>query len=166
MSFTFPPLRNSEAERVLKLLREDAERSYQHYEELLNETQDGTIRDPSRQGLARELARINLSLAFYTEWYWKIDLHNLMHFLQLRSDEHAQYEIRAYANEILAILKRWVPLTYEAFVENRMTGVHLSAKELNAVRRLLAGEELDPGRSGLTQREWRQLVALLGIASK
>jgi thymidylate synthase (FAD) len=155
-----------ETERVLKLLREDAERSYQHYEELLNETQDGTIRDPSRQGLARELARINLSLAFYTEWYWKIDLHNLMHFLQLRSDEHAQYEIREYANEILAILKRWVPLTYEAFVENRMTGVHLSAKELNAVRRLLAGEELDPGRSGLTQREWRQLVALLGIASK
>ncbi len=82
------------AQHILTLLRGDAERAYAGYADLLNE--DGAA-DPARPALARELARINLTLGFYTQWYWKTDLHNLMHFLSLRADPHAQYEIRAYA---------------------------------------------------------------------
>ncbi len=89
------------ARRVLDLLRDDAERAYAGYANLLNEDETGTLRDPSWPGLARELARMNLSLNFYTQWYWKTDLHNLLHFLSLRADPHAQYEIRAYADTML-----------------------------------------------------------------
>ena len=105
---------------MLDLLRADAERAYAGYAELLNEDASGAPIDPARPGLARELARINLTLGFYTQWYWKTDLHNLMHFLSLRADPHAQYEIRAYAETMLDTLKRWVPMTYHAFVEYRM----------------------------------------------
>jgi thymidylate synthase (FAD) len=77
------------ARRVLDLLRDDAERAYAGYANLLNEDETGTPRDPSWPGLARELARMNLSLNFYTQWYWKTDLHNLLHFLSLRADPHA-----------------------------------------------------------------------------
>ncbi len=105
---------------------------------------------------------MNLSLNFYTQWYWKIDLHNLMHFLSLRADAHAQYEIRAYAEVMLDILKRWVPLTYAAFLEYRMDAATISAKGLAVIRRLLAGETVTPEESGLSGREWRELMALLG----
>ena len=83
-----------DAVRVQELLREDAHRAHDHYEELLNEKANGEPLDPSRVGLARELARMNLSLNFYTQWYWKVDLHNLLNFISLRADPHAQYEIR------------------------------------------------------------------------
>ncbi len=86
-----------EAERVFSLLKKDAELVYQHYMEMLNEGETGEPLDAERSGLARELARMNLSLGFYTQWYWKTNLHNLMHFLSLRADAHAQYEIRVYA---------------------------------------------------------------------
>ena len=105
-------LSGDEAARVFDLLRTDAERSYEHYEEMLNEDVQGHARDESRQGLARELARINLTLNFYTQWYWKVNLHNLLHFLWLRNDAHAQYEIRAYATVMLDTVRRWAPLTY------------------------------------------------------
>ena len=95
-------LAGDEAAQVLDLLREDATRCYDHYAEMLNEDATGAPRDPSRQGLARELARMNLTLNTYTQWYWKIDLHNLFHFLSLRADAHAQYEIRVYAEAMLA----------------------------------------------------------------
>ena len=75
---------SEEAGRVLALLREDAERAYDRYEELVNERPGGGARDPDRSGLARELARMSISLNFYTQWYWKVDLHNLLHFLSLR----------------------------------------------------------------------------------
>ena len=94
-------LAGEEAAHVLDLLREDATRCYDHYAEMLNEDEAGAARDPSRQGLARELARMNLTLNTYTQWYWKTDLHNLFHFLSLRADAHAQYEIRAYAEAML-----------------------------------------------------------------
>ena len=151
----------AEARRVQDLLREDAERAYAHYEQLLNETAAGETIDEERTGLARELARMNLSLNFYTQWYWKIDLHNLMHFLRLRADPHAQWEIRAYADELIKVLERWVPMTHQAFMNYRLGGAQLSQQALDAVRRLLAGEQVDAASAGMSAGEWRELQALL-----
>ena len=155
-------LEGTEAERVLDLLRADALRNYEHYIEMLNEGEDGKPRDPDRAGLTRELARMNLTLNFYTQWYWKIDLHNLMHFVSLRADAHAQYEIRAYAEVLLMTLDRWCPLTAQAFREHVMGGARLSATGLKIVKRLIAGEKMEQSSSGLSPREWRELMALLG----
>jgi thymidylate synthase (FAD) len=115
---------------------------------------------PSRSA-SRRAPPLNLSLNFYTQWYWKIDLHNLLHFLSLRADPHAQYEIRAYAKEMLDRLALWVPLTYAAFLEYRMNAAVISATGLAVIRRLLAGEQVDQPSSGLSAREWRELMALL-----
>ncbi len=105
---------------------------------------------------------MNLTLNTYTQWYWKIDLHNLLHFLSLRADPHAQYEIRVYADAMLETVRRWVPLTCEAFTNYRMGGVQLSARGLDVVRKLLAGEPVAQEQSGLGKREWRELMAVLG----
>jgi thymidylate synthase (FAD) len=158
-------LDDAAAQRVLDLLRRDAERAYAGYVELLNEDGSGKPIDPARSGLARELARMNLSLGFYTQWYWKTDLHNLMHFLALRADPHAQYEIRAYAEAMLGTLARWVPMTHVAFLEYRMNAALISATGLAVIRRMLAGETVAPEASGVSAREWRELMALLGRAS-
>jgi thymidylate synthase (FAD) len=155
-------LEGKEARRVLDLLREDATRSYDHYEEMLNERADGTVIDEGRSGLARELARMNLTLGFYTQWYWKTDLHNLLHFLALRADPHAQYEIRVYAEAMIETVRRWVPLVHEAFAEHALGGVRLSASAWSAVRRMLDGEAVTEQTSGLGKREWRELMAALG----
>ena len=155
-------LEGKAAARVLDLLRRDAERAYAGYIEMLNEDATGNPRDPGWPGLARELARMNLSLNFYTQWYWKTDLHNLLHFLSLRTDPHAQYEIRAYAETMLETVKRWVPLCHAAFLEYRMNAATISASGLKVVRRMLAGETVDQASSGLSPREWRELMALLG----
>jgi thymidylate synthase (FAD) len=154
-------LQGEEAEKVLALLKRDAEQAYADYAWMLNETPDGGVADESRSGLARELARMNLSLNFYTQWYWKIDLYNFMHFLSLRADTHAQYEIRAYADVMLDVLKRWVPMTYDAFLDYRVGGYALSAKALAVVKRMLAGETVDQASSGLSAREWRELMTAL-----
>src|SRR5882672_2031671 len=150
------------AQRVLDLLRADAERAYAGYAEMLNEDDKGEPVDPTWPGLARELARMNLSLNFYTQWYWKTDLHNLMHFLSLRADPHAQYEIRAYAEAMLQTMQRWVPLAHAAFLEYRMNAALISATGLAVLRRMLAGETVDQASSGLSPREWRELMATLG----
>jgi thymidylate synthase (FAD) len=150
------------AQQVLDLLREHAERAYRGYVELLNEDAAGTLIDRGRTGLARELARMNLSLNFYTQWYWKIDLHNLMHFLSLRADPHAQYEIRAYAEVMLETLARWVPMAHVAFLEYRMNAATISATGLAVIRRMIDGERVDQTSSGLSPREWRELMAVLG----
>ncbi len=155
-------LAGKEADRVFDLLRKDAELVYEHYQEMLNEGDDGQPLDPERSGLARELARMNLSLGFYTQWYWKTNLHNLMHFLSLRADSHAQYEIRAYADVMLDTLKRWCPISHDAFMEYRMGGAHLSRTGLEIVKRMLAGESVDQKSSGLSLREWRELMTALG----
>jgi len=147
-------LQGAEAAKVLDLLRDDATRAYDHYEEMLS--QDG------QQGLARELARMNLPANVYTQWYWKIDLHNLFHFLRLRADAHAQYEIRAYAEVMCEIVKDWVPLAYAAFEDYRMGGANLSGKGVEAVRRMLAGEEMDAEKAGMSAGEWRELMGVLG----
>lgn len=149
-------LEGDEAARVLQILREDAMRSYDHYEEMLS--QDG------KKGLARELARMNLPANIYTQWYWKIDLHNLFHFLRLRADTHAQYEIRAYAEVICDIVRDWVPLAYTAFEDYRLGGATLSAKGVELIRRRLAGETITQENSGMSKGEWREFVALWGDA--
>src|SRR5258707_3716559 len=145
-------LAGDEAARVLDLLRDDAERCYRDYAWLLNEDETGAAPDPGRRGLARELARMNLTLNTYTQWYWKVDLHNLMHFLSLRADAHAQYEIRVYAEAMLETLRAWVPMTYDAFVDYRMGGAHVSGKMLAVIRRMVAGEAVAQDASGLSQR--------------
>ena len=155
-------LEGKEAARVLDLLREDATRSYNHYEEMMNERADGTVIDSARSGLARELARMNLTLGFYTQWYWKTDLHNLLHFLSLRADAHAQYEIRVYADVMLETAKRWVPMTYEAFEDHGLGGVRISAKGMAVVKKLIAGEAVTQEQSGMSKREWSELMAILG----
>ena len=154
-------LEGKEAAQVLDLLRTDATHAYDHYLTMLNESEDGQKIDDSRQGLARELARMNLGLNFYTQWYWKVDLHNLMHFLSLRADAHAQYEIRVYADVMVDLLKRWVPLTAEAFVEHRLHGVTMSKSAWGTIKRMLAGETVTQEASGLGKREWNELQALL-----
>ncbi len=138
--------------------------AYELYLELLNEDRRGETKDPSKKGVARELARMTLPLNTYTEWYWKIDLHNLLHFSALRADSHAQYEIRAYAELLLEVLQRWVPLTYEAFLDYRRDGAELSGKALAVLRRLVKGEKVDQAESGLSPREWRDLQSLMGLA--
>jgi thymidylate synthase (FAD) len=155
-------LEGTEASRALQLLKDDAAQAYAHYEEMLNEDASGNVVDDSKTGLARELARMNLSLNFYTQWYWKIDLQNLLHFLSLRADSHAQYEIRVYAEAMLDILKAWTPITYNAFMDYRMGGMALSAKGLAVVKRMLAGERLTQEQSGMSKGEWRELMTALG----
>lgn len=155
-------LEGAEAERVLALLKDDAQRNYDHYAEMLNEREDGSVVDETKSGLARELARMNLTLNIYTQWYWKTDLHNLFHFLSLRADAHAQYEIRAYADVMLETVKRWVPAAHEAFMDYRMGGFALSAKALEAVKKMLAGETVTAESAGMSAREWRELMAALG----
>ena len=150
------------AAAVIALLRDDAMRCYDHYQELLNEDDTGSPLRPDEAPLARELARINLTLGYYTQWYWKIDLHNLFHFVQLRADPHAQEEIRVYARVIGDVVRRWVPAAWEAFVDYRLEATSLSRAEREAVRRLLAGEAVDLAALGLSKREQDELQAKLG----
>jgi thymidylate synthase (FAD) len=154
------PLSREEAMTIMRLLREDAARNYEHYIWMLNEGEHGAA-DPKRFGLARELARMNLTLTTYTQWYWKIDLHNLLKFLKLRSDSHAQYEIRAYAVKILEIVRQWVPITYEAFVEYGLESVTLSKRAMLAISRMVSGENVSREQVGLSSREWDELMKIL-----
>ena len=96
----------------------------------------------NKKGLARELARMNLTLNTYTQWYWKTDLLNLMNFLRLRADHHAQYEIRVYAEIMLDTLKRWVPITFDAFLDYRVGGTEVSSKGKLIIQKLIKGERL------------------------
>lgn len=156
-------LTGEEAAKVFQLLKEDAERCYNDYEYMLNEDNFGNKIDPSRQGLARELARMNLPLSVYTQWYWKIDLHNLFHFLNLRADRHAQKEIQVYAEKILDIVRLWVPMSTAAFEEYQRGGTHISKKGMDVVRRLLKGEKVDRSQTDISKREWVELMDSLGI---
>lgn len=150
-------LEGAEAARVLDLLREDAMRSYDHYEDML--TPDA---EAGKLGLARELARMNLPANIYTQWYWKIDLHNLFHFLRLRADTHAQYEIRVYAETMCAIVKDWVPAAYEAFEDYRLGGETLSGRAVEVLKRRLAGEAVTQETSGMSKGEWREFIGIWG----
>ncbi len=155
-------LEGEEAARALDLLKRLPEEAYASYEEMLNENELGESFNENKKGLTRELARINLPVSFYTQWYWKVDLHNLFHFLSLRADPHAQYEIRVYADAILDLVKKWVPIAAEAFEDYRMNGASLSKSGLDVVRRLLDGENVQQEDSNMSPREWRELMTLMG----
>ncbi len=159
-------LEGEQANKVLSLLRDDAERTYDNYETMLNERYDGSVVDENEHGLARELARMNLTLNTYTQWYWKTDLLNLMNFLRLRADSHAQYEIRAYADAMLDTLKSWVPITYDAFLDYRVGGTEVSSKGKILIQKLIKGEKIDMESSGLSKREWNELMEAFSLKDK
>lgn len=154
-------LNASESKRVLQILKEDSLKSYEHYLEMINQDEAGNVSDAGKEGLARELARMNLPLSCYTQWYWKIDLHNLLHFLNLRADSHAQYEIRVYAEAMLDMVKKWVPHCYEAFIKHHREGQAMSGPALEVVKKMLKGEKVDQENSGLSVREWGELMKIL-----
>ncbi|KYW97699.1 FAD-dependent thymidylate synthase [Ehrlichia ruminantium] len=142
-------LSNEDAQYVTDLLKRDSDMVYETYNKFLI------------KGVSREISRISLTLNYYTEWYWKIDLHNLLHFLRLRSDVHAQYEIRVYAETMLEIVKKWVPLTYAAFVEYCLESQSFSKSALSVVKKLIAGEDVAREDTGIGKREWRELMDVL-----
>lgn len=145
------------ASKVLNILKSDALNCYEHYIEMMNEDDKGNIMNEDNIGITRELARMNLTLNYYTEWYWKINLHNLLHFLSLRADSHAQYEIRVYAETMLDIVKKWLPYAYDAFEEHRLHSATFSKTGLNVIKRMINGEKLSQENSGLSKREWSEL---------
>ena len=159
-------LEGKQAEEVLELLKSDAERTYDNYETMLNERFDGSTIDENKKGLARELARMNLTLNTYTQWYWKTDLLNLMNFLRLRVDHHAQYEIRAYADVMLDSLKRWVPITFDAFMDYRVGGTEVSSKGKGVINKLINGQKITMEESGLSKREWNELMSAFDMREK
>ena len=159
-------LEGDQAKEVLELLKHDAERTYNNYEIMLNERYDGSKIDENKKGLARELARMNLTLNTYTQWYWKTDLLNLMNFLRLRADSHAQYEIRVYADIMLDTVKKWVPITYEAFMDYRVGGTEVSAKGKIVLQKLIKGENVSMEDSGLSKREWNELMEAFNLKDK
>jgi len=159
-------LEGEQAKKVLDLLKNDAERTYENYETMLNEKYDGSIIDESGVGLARELARMNLTLNTYTQWYWKTDLLNLMNFLRLRADHHAQYEIRTYADAMLDTLKRWVPITYDAFMDYRVGGTEVSDKGKKVIQKLIKGDKVSMEETGLSKREWNELMEAFDLKDK
>ena len=158
-------IKGDQAKQVLDLLKGDAEETYKNYEEMLNERYDGSVIDEKKIGLARELARMNLTLNTYTQWYWKTDLLNLMNFLRLRADDHAQYEIRAYADVMLNTFKKWVPTTYEAFMDYRV-GTEVSGKGKSIIQKLIKGEKVSIEDSGLSKREWNELMEAFNLKDK
>jgi len=151
-------LSEKNSKEALDMLKRDAEKCFDTYEYLLNEKSNGEIIDENREGLARELARINLTLNTYTQWYWKTNLHNLMNFIYLRADSHAQYEIRVYADIIYEIMKAWVPITAEAFNSYRSGSIELSAEAMKVIKIMIAGKKIDQKSSGLSIREWNELM--------
>ncbi len=156
----------AQAKEILELLKSDAERTYDNYETMLNERFDGSTIDKSKKGLARELARMNLTLNTYTQWYWKTDLLNLMNFLRLRADKHAQFEIRVYADLMLDTLKKWVPMTYEAFMDYRVGATEVSAKGKIIIQKFINGEKVSINDSGLSKREWNELMESFNLKER
>lgn len=150
-----------ETQWVIDTLTNDSQYAYQQYEALMNRDSQGSPINPDHKGIARELARMNLPVNIYTQWYWKIDLHNLLHFLHLRADSHAQYEIRVFAEAMLDVVKKWVPAAYQAFEDYRVNGANLSRQGVEAVQRMLAGEVVTQENSGLNKREWNELQQVI-----
>ena len=159
-------IEGNQAKKVLSLLKKDAEQTYDNYEMMLNERYDGSIINEKETGLARELARMNLTLNTYTQWYWKTDLLNLMNFLRLRADRHAQYEIRAYADVMLDTLKKWVPVTFDAFMDYRVGATEVSAKGKIVIQKLIKGENITIEETDLSKREWNELMEAFNLKDK
>ena len=148
------------AKKIIKMLKEDSQRNYNNYLWMLNEEEHEQY-DNDRESLSRELARINLTLNTYTQWYWKVDLHNFMHFLSLRVDSHSQLEIREYADVLLGLLKKWVPITFKAFCSYRLNSADLSKEALEVIRELIKGKKVKRENTSLSKREWDELILLI-----
>ena len=159
-------INGKQADEILNILKKDAEQTYDNYELMLNERFDGTVINENNKGLARELARMNLTLNTYTQCYWKTDLLNLLNFLSLRADSHAQYEIRAYADVMVDSLKKWVPITFDAFMDYRVGGMELSAKGKKVIQKMIKGETCEFDSSLLSKREWNELMDSFGFKEK
>ena len=159
-------INGKQADEILNILKKDAEQTYDNYELMLNERFDGSIINENNKGLARELARMNLTLNTYTQWYWKTDLLNLMNFLRLRADSHAQYEIRVYADIMLDTVMKWVPITYDAFMDYRVGGSEVSAKGKLIIQKFIKGENVNVESSGLSKREWNELMMAFDLKDK
>ena len=145
------------------LIKKNSNQLYEDYQNLLNGKLLSHDEYVEGEGLARELARTTLPLNYYTQWYWKIDLHNLMHFLRLRADSHAQYEIQIYAEKMVEILKKWVPLTYEAFEDYRSDSFQLSKEASRLIKDKLAKKKINPKSYKLSPRELRELEVKFNI---
>ena len=148
------------AKKILKILKDDSDKCYKNYSWMLNEKNSKEY-DNNRSSLSRELARINLTLNTYTQWYWKIDLHNFMHFLSLRADSHSQFEIREYGKVLLKILGKWAPLSYRAFLSYRLNSAELSMEAIDIIKRMISGKKVIRSQTTLTIREWKELQSLL-----
>ena len=158
--------REGEIEKDLKkhylsLIKENAKINFSSYKHLLNVDEDGNTLDEKRPGIARELARMVLPLSSYTQWYWKIDLHNLMHFLALRFDDHAQYEIRVYAKVMLDLVKKWVPLTYDAFTRNRVNSLTLSSEAIEYLKMKIKNKK--SSKTKINKRELDNLKKIFDL---
>ena len=151
------------AKQAQDLIQKNSEQLYDDYQNLLNGKLLNNDEYVEGEGLARELARTTLPLNYYTQWYWKVDLHNLMHFLRLRADSHAQYEIQIYAEKMVEILKKWVPLTYEAFEDYRSDSVQLSKEAMKIVKDKLANKKIKKSNYKLSPRELRELEVKFNI---
>ena len=147
-----------EAKNAIGVFSQDSNQCYQNYLDLINRDKTGNIIDQSRVGVARELARMNLPVNCYTQWYWKINLHNLFNFISLRIDSHAQYEIRQYAEIIFNIVKKWVPYACEAFEKYRLNAKNFSGPALETIKKMAKGEVVSQEDSGLNKREWKELT--------
>nr|WP_234827025.1 FAD-dependent thymidylate synthase [Rhodopseudomonas palustris] len=158
-------LNTDAADKVLSILKTEAARAYENYLWLLGEHE---LADAAKLevGLARELARISLPLSVYTQWYWKIDLHNLLHFLKLRADPHAQKEIRDYAKVIAEIVRLWVPSVFDAFIDFKRDAIVLSAPAVAVLKRMLSGEAVRREDSGLSRRDWDQLLSAFDLPTQ
>ena len=156
-------LSNNNTSKILQILQENANTCYKNYLEMINEDDKGNIINKNNPSISRELARISLNLSYYTEWYWKIDLHNLLHFLALRNDKHAQYEIRAYAKVICDIVKLWVPFTYNAFDEYILHCTKISKKGHEVIKKLIKGEKVNQEESGMGSREWKEFLTTFDL---
>src|SRR3989338_189531 len=135
------PVGPEQAQKILELLKDSASRAYEGYENLLNDDGKGNPKNPEDPMLARELARMNLSLNFYTQWYWKTNLHNLFHFLGLRKDAHAQKEIRVYADHMGEMARAIAPNAYEAFEDYNLNGMLLSSLDIKGLSKIMKGED-------------------------
>jgi thymidylate synthase (FAD) len=140
------------AKEILEILERSGRDAYEKYSHMLNDL-----------SLTRELARTVLPVSVYTEMYWKMDLHNLLHFLKLRADPHAQYEIRRYAEVILDIVKKWTPIAYEAFINYGKESLSVSKTCSELLKRMLKGEKITQENSGLSKGEWLEFATAFNI---
>lgn len=158
----------TQAEAVQELLKADARHAFASYHQLLNQDEQGDAIDAEAASLARELARIGLPLSTYTQMYWQTNLHNLLHFLRLRADRHAQWEIRVYAEKLLEILADWVPMTAEAFRDYQLESQRFSRMDMALLKDMLQGKATiaQADQYGLSKREARELAEALGLGEK